>query len=385
MNYKVSVNYCEDYDMTTVANCIEKCLTQLGGLSNFIKPKMRVMLKCSLQNKHEPNEAMTTHPTIVGAVAEKVCKLGASCVIVDTAESVVANAMDKIYEVTEMLNVSNEGYAELNTNFDVFKVDIDGVMTKQLTLIDVLNECDVIINLPKFVVDSDGIHVAVDNLFGLIPSEMKVIVKNRLFNADDYNNYMIDLYEYVKEKVVLTIVDGVVVQECGPSQRIMNFIMAGSNVFSVDNLCYKLANVDFYHSSLFKVAEKRNLFTSSDEVSVIGTNVEMFSKDDFSKPVREYETFSKHKQKTAYKAYQKRPVVQNKECKGCKRCIWKCPVNAIKETIDKNNEICAKIDYSKCINCLRCVKACPYSAIDTKVPAKYNRLNSKLEKRLKDK
>ena len=383
MNYKVSVNYCEDYDINAVSNCIEKCLMQLGGLSNFVKPKMRVMLKCNLQNKHEPNEAKTTHPTIVSAVAEKVCKLGASCVIVDTAESCASNAMDKIYEVTEMLNVSNEGYAELNTNFDVFKVDVEGVQTKQLTLLDVIKECDVIINLPKLIAGANGVHASVDNLFGLIPSEMKVIAKNRLFTADDYNNYLLDLYDYVKEKVVLTIVDAVVAQEVN-GQRIMNVIMAGNNVFAVDNLCYKLANVNPTNSTLFKVAEKRNLFTSSDEVSVVGTSIDMFQKEDFAKPNRDYEKFSLRKQKTYYKAYQKRPVVQVKECKGCKRCMWVCPVNAISEARDKNNEIYAKIDYSKCINCLRCIKTCPYSAIDTKIPVKFNRLNSKLEKRVKE-
>lgn len=382
MNYKVSVNYCEDYDINTVSDCIEKCLVQLGGLSNFIKPKMRVMLKCNLQNKYEPNDAMTTHPTIVSTVAEKVCKLGASCVIVDTAESCASNAIDKIYEVTEMLNVSNEGYAELNTNFEVFKVDIDGVMTKQLTLLDVINSCDVIINLPKFVVDENGVHSATENLFGLIPSEMKVIAKNRLFTADDFNNYLLDLYDYIQEKTVLTILDGVVAQEVN-SQRILNVIMAGSNVFSIDYLCYKLSNLNPMESSLFKTLEKRNFFTHADEVSVLGTSVDMFIKEDFAKPNREYAHYSNRKKKSAYNSYQKRPIVQTKECKGCERCIWVCPVNAILETRDKNNEICAKIDYSKCINCLRCVKACPYSAIDTKVPTKYSRLNNKLEKRIK--
>lgn len=382
MNYKVSVNYCEDYDIKTVSDCIEKCLAGLGGLSNFVKPKMRVMLKCCLKNKYEPNEAMSTHPTIVSAVAEKICKLGASCFIVDTAESCANNAMDKIYEVTEMLNVSNEGYAELNTNFDVFKVEYDGVMTKHLTLLDVVNNCDIIINLPKLVVDENGVHCATDNLFGLIPSEMKLIVKNRLFNADDYNNYLLDLFKYISEKVVLTIVDGVVVQELN-GQRIMNVIMSGNNVFSVDNLCYKISNLNPGDTSLFKIAEKRNLFTSTDEVVVVGSRIEMFKKEDFAKPLREYAQFSNHKKKANYNAYQMRPEVKKKECKGCKRCIWACPVNAIIETKDKNNEICAVIDYSKCINCMRCVKNCPYSAIDTKIPQRYNRLNSKLEKRIK--
>lgn len=382
MNYKVSVNYCEDYSFKAVDECLEKGLASIGGLNSFVKPKMKVMLKCNLSKKCEPNDALTTHPMIVSVLAEKIFKLGASCVIVDTAESCSNNAMDRIYEVTEMLNVSNEGYAELNTNFDVYKVDVDGVMTKQLTLIDAINDCDIIINIPKFIANENGLSMAVDNLLGLIPSEMKVIAKNRLFDADSYNNYLLDLYNHIKEKVVLTVVDGIVAREVN-GQRILNVVLAGANLFAVDKLCYKLANLNPDEASLFKVAEKRNFFTKLDEVQVVGTSLDMFSKEDFAKPQRDFENVSKRKQKSRYKTYQKRPIVQEKECKGCKRCIWACPVNAIIEARDKNNEICAIVDYSKCINCLRCVKACPYSAIDTKVPAKFNRLNAKIEKRVK--
>ena len=382
MNYRVSINYCEDYSFKAVDECLDKVLAGIGGLGNFIKPKMRVMLKCNLSKKCEPNDALTTHPMLVSVLAEKIFKLGASCVIVDTAESCGNNAMDKIYESTAMLSVSNEGYAELNNNFDVFKVNVDGVMTKQLTLLDVINDCDVIINMPKFIAQINGLSVGIDNLFGLIPSEIKVVAKNRLFTADDYYNYLVDLYDVIKEKVVLTVVDGVVAHEVG-GQRILNAILAGDNVFAVDKVCYKLANLNSQEASLFKVAEKRNLLTNLDNVQVVGTALDMFIKSDFSKPKNEYEEISKRKRRLRYNTYQKRPTIKNKECKGCNRCIWACPVNAISGIRDKNNEICAKVDYSKCINCLRCVKACPYSAIDTKIPVKYHRLNTKIEKRVK--
>ena len=241
---------------------------------------------------------------------------------------------------------------------------------------------NIIINIPKLIANENGLSAAVENLFGLMPSEMKVIAKNRLFNADNYNNYLLDVYSYIREKVVLTIVDGVVAREVG-AQRILNVILAGENVFAVDKVCYKLTNLNPDETSLFNVAEKRNFFTKTDQVQVVGTNLDLFIKDDFAKPQKEYETLTKRKEKVRYNTYQKRAVVQNKECKGCKRCVWVCPVKAIVETRDKNNEVCAKIDYSKCINCLRCVKACPYSAINTKVPAKFNRLNTKIEKRTK--
>lgn len=379
MNNKVSISYCEDYSRKNVEESLDKCLTALGGLATFIKPKMRVMLKCNLHNKFKPDDALTTNPVIVAVLAEKIAKLGASCVIVDSADSCNLYAIDRIYETTGMLKVSNEGNAELNNNFNVFKLDYDGVMTKQLTLLYAVNECDVIINMPKFIVDNNGMHFAIDNLFGLVPSEMKLILKNRLFNEDKFNNFLVDLYENIKYKLVLNIMDAVVSQEANNSQRIMNCILASENLFALDKVCYQLINCNPNEHSLFKILEKRNHLSLNEQITVLGTNLELLVKQDFCLPQSKKVDFNKSK----YYAYQKRPIIKPNLCKGCTRCIKACPTGAIVEKRDKFNEIYAEIDYSKCINCLKCVQSCPYSVIETKVPGKYKTLSTKLEKRMK--
>lgn len=52
------------------------------------------------------------------------------------------------------------------------------------------------------------------------------------------------------------------------------------------------------------------------------------------------------------------PWVNKKKCVSCKKCVKKCPVDAIKMVKGK-----ALIDENKCINCGKCIKICPVKAI----------------------
>ncbi|WMW25564.1 4Fe-4S binding protein [Methanolobus sediminis] len=52
------------------------------------------------------------------------------------------------------------------------------------------------------------------------------------------------------------------------------------------------------------------------------------------------------------------PWVNKKKCVSCKKCIKKCPVDAIYMAKGK-----AVIEEGKCINCGKCIKICPVKAI----------------------
>ena len=52
------------------------------------------------------------------------------------------------------------------------------------------------------------------------------------------------------------------------------------------------------------------------------------------------------------------PWINKKKCIACKKCIKKCPVDAISMAKGK-----ALIEASKCINCGKCVRSCPVKAI----------------------
>lgn len=52
------------------------------------------------------------------------------------------------------------------------------------------------------------------------------------------------------------------------------------------------------------------------------------------------------------------PWVNKKKCVSCKKCVKKCPVDAIEMVKGR-----AIIDEDKCINCGKCIKICPVKAI----------------------
>lgn len=385
MEKVVSVRYCEDYSIEEVSKTLDTCFADIGGLNNIIKPKTKVMLKCNLATNSQPNNAKTTHPSVVIAIAEKLAKLGASCVIADCPES--SGMLNKIYETTQMLYASNQGNAELNLDETVTEENIDGVKTKKLTLMQLVNEVDYIVNIPKLIIDPTFVvKGAVDNLFGLVPSEMQDILKDRLMLPKDYNNYLLDILSVVQNKTILNILDGVVASEIDGTQRIMNVIMTSTDTVCLDAVVYNMLGLDTKDYSLFQEAQKRNFFDLSTDIVTVGDNLAIFKKQDLmlvpADPDGQKSKFSAKKRKQIYLSSQQRPKVYTNKCKGCKKCFLACPVGAISENRDENGEIYAKINLGTCINCLRCVRTCPYQAINVVTPIKYKNMRAKIDKRL---
>lgn len=53
-------------------------------------------------------------------------------------------------------------------------------------------------------------------------------------------------------------------------------------------------------------------------------------------------------------------IVAVDECKGCGRCIYACPVNALQKTNSVNTMGCVYVEYTKgCIGCGSCFYTCP--------------------------
>ena len=84
MNPIVSVVACKEYDLDAVRQAVKACLEPLGGLARFVKPGMRVLLKPNLLAAAEEEQAVTTHPIVVRAVAELVQAAGGRVLIGDS-------------------------------------------------------------------------------------------------------------------------------------------------------------------------------------------------------------------------------------------------------------------------------------------------------------
>lgn len=378
----VAFKICKQYNKESVSACLNSAFELIiGGLAEYIKPKMKVLIKPDLYSATQPDLAQTTHPAVVSAVAELVAKCGASCVIADSPYGDFSQAkLDAVYAKTEMLNASNDGNASLNTNTSVYVAENpNGVVTKQLYLIDAINDADVIINVGKFRCDKYlGLIGCTQNLFGLTAGKVKNLIQTKCYTQQKFYNYILDTYALLENKIVLNILDGIVSFETNNTPRILNSLIVSTNPLCVDAVALQIIDQST-DCPLFNIAQDRGLFP---EFQIVGDDINSVVLSDYNYCSASTENIKRGSKARLHKAYLnqfKQVTISPAECKGCKKCIAPCPVNAISMQGEH-----AVVDYTKCINCFKCVDCCPYRVIKTKTPLKYKNIMDNINKKIKN-
>lgn len=384
MKNLVSLTYLDSYDNLKVKTAIETAFFNLK-IDTIIKPNMKVLLKVCLPQSIQPDSAETSHPSIVRGVVDMINSLGAKCIIADSPYKTYSlSHLDEVYFDTGMLEVANSSNCELNHNLKIFTINTpNGLKAKSITLLDVINEVDVIINLGKIKIDENlGYLGASANMFGLVPGEMKSLVLNRLNTIGDYNNYLIDIIDALKSKLIFNILDGVVAIEAGETQRMLSCIAMSENIFSLDASIINLLGLN-YNNTIIKQASDRGFIDINFPFEIIGEKIDSFRIDDFALYDYDLNTSIHNnisKQKIYFNSHQQRPVIKPKTCKGCSVCSKICPTNAIMMKYDKNGELYADIDYKKCIFCNKCFLSCPYMVVKLKTPIGFKKLHKEINK-----
>ncbi|MCK4928337.1 MAG: DUF362 domain-containing protein, partial [Methanosarcinales archaeon] len=80
---QVSIVHCTDY--ANVKEAIARSLELLGGMDSIVHPGDRVLLKVNLLAARPPEDAVTTHPSVVLAVIELVQDAGGIPIVGDGA------------------------------------------------------------------------------------------------------------------------------------------------------------------------------------------------------------------------------------------------------------------------------------------------------------
>ncbi|RKY64627.1 MAG: (Fe-S)-binding protein, partial [Candidatus Latescibacterota bacterium] len=74
MKHEVVVVRCEDYGHLPEA--LREGLEELGGAGRFFGPAERIFLKPNLMGPHPPEEAVTTHPSLVEHMTRTIRQVG---------------------------------------------------------------------------------------------------------------------------------------------------------------------------------------------------------------------------------------------------------------------------------------------------------------------
>lgn len=370
MSEIISLAKCQNYESENVKVALKKLIDNLGGIDKFVKSGQNVLVKANLLNNFKIETGATTHPSVIFALCEMLIEQGCNVTIGDSSGGLYNKMhMSSVYKVTGMTDVVANCDAKLNDDFGYTSVKFDdGVVGKSFDIIDVALKADVIINVAKLKTHSFTYYTgAVKNLFGLIPGIQKVQMHSQNANLLKFFNFIIDIEEFIKDKLALNIIDGVIGMEgAGPSAgktREIKALLASSNAFAVDYVALKLTNAQPIDFPQFYLAKQRGIAPVSDEeIQVVGDKIQDLIVKDFKHvPNDKLWNLEKNLKKPLIKLMTPYPAVSKSKCKGCKKCFDHCPNKAI--TMKEN---VAHFDLNLCIRCFCCQELCPYHLIKVK-------------------
>ncbi|MFH1413743.1 MAG: DUF362 domain-containing protein [Candidatus Omnitrophota bacterium] len=362
MNAKVSVVKCENYNSALVEESVSKAVDLIGGISNFIKPKSKVLVKPNLLMAKEPKAGIDTHPEVVRAVIKLLKKIDCSIYLGDGPSvwgSQIEN-VDKVYELSGMKKVCEEESVNL-VKFDKRR------MRRGFPLSTWLDQCDFIVNLPKFKThDLTLLTGAIKNLYGLVTGTFKTELHKKYYTNKDFSKVLVDIFQEIKPS--LTIVDGIVAMEgdgpaTGGRLRNLKLLLAGSDCVALDSIMALIMGVEPEAVLSIKEAAKRNLgLADINSITILGEKLEDAIQEPFLLPTTSITAkIPRPVIKLAMKLIKYYPYVDHNNCTRCNACIEACPAKVMNM---KNNQVA--INYSGCISCFCCQEACPSSAIKVK-------------------
>ncbi len=365
MKTKVSIVRCNSYDPQLIQEKVRQAIELIGGITVFIKPGSRVLVKPNLLMAKEPACGITTHPEVVRAAVKLLKEIDCKVFIGDgpSAFGNQADNVDEVYERTGIKNVAEEEKVEL-VKFENKR------WRKFFPLATWIDKCDCIVNIPKFKTHNLMLLTgAVKNLFGFVWGTHKTELHKKFFNKSDFSKILVDIYEEIKP--ALNIVDGVVAMEAdgpafGGTLREVNLLFAGTDAVAVDSVLTMIMGLSPSEVLTNKEAASRGLGVSDiKDIEILGESLSAVTGKPFILPSTSWRQkmapFVVDMIKGFIKYY---PCVQYDTCVKCSICVKACPNKAIAM---KNGRIV--FDYSKCISCFCCQEFCPSSAIKVKKSA----------------
>lgn len=354
----VSVVRCPDYERGRVFAAVKRSIDLVGGISKFVKPGTRVLIKPNLLSPRPPEDGVDTNPEVVRALVKLVKDLGAVPLIGDSPGG-YGNNIGEIFKVSGMKAVADEEGAEL-VKFNSSKF-IDGIpITRHLF------DCDSFISVPKLKTHCITVlTAALKNTFGTVTGLYKAECHSRAPKEEDFAKIIARIHSIAKPR--LTVVDGVVAMEGdGPSSgalRKLNLIMAGEDAVAIDSCIARIIGLSPLDILVTKEAYEMGLGEADlSRIEILGDSIEDFILKDFKLPqTTPLKILPKTILNSIAALVKFKPVIERDLCRKCNLCRVSCPVDAI--MADK--DFC-RINYQTCVRCLCCHEVCPYRAVSIK-------------------
>lgn len=338
---------------------VREAVQLLGGIERFVGPGGSYLIKPNLFTTKTAEEGATTDMRIVLALAEMVRERGAKPVVGECPAMASYARPDIVFDGLGVRRLCMEAGVELRVldREMPLKVENPGAeVVREFWFPEFALECDGIINVPKLKTHTlTTLTCAVKNLFGLQQGGSKANHHVRAGNNPErFSRLLIDLYECIRGRVWLNVVDAVVGMEGeGPTTGDpvdLGLIIAGDDAVAVDLVASAVMCWDPMEVGTNFIAAERGLGSASlEEIEVVGVPVE-----EAVHPFRKPRT---HQDGQAFIDIRMPIVCDEERCTGCGICAKVCPAEAI--TLRGTPEI----EDDRCIQCFCCIELCPYGAL----------------------
>lgn len=261
----VSLQRQNTYALESLRLAIAKSLEPWGGISHWIKPGMRVLLKPNLLTGARPQAECTTRPEIVQVVAELVRAAGGEPFIGDSPAFGSARGV-----------AAQIGLLAVCQDLDLPLVEFHG---ERYTAPDTSREfahlrlsrealgADVVINLPKVKSHMQlTLTLAVKNLFGCVPGKLKAWWHMEAGkDPERFATMLVETAQAINPQ--LTLVDGIIGHEgngpSGGTPRPLGVLLATDDVFAADWVLAQLLSIDPALIPVHHVATAKGLMPAS--------------------------------------------------------------------------------------------------------------------------
>ena len=371
----VLIQKCPSYDSTVVLEKVREIFQSNGGIESFAAPGKIVVIKPNLIAKKKPEEAATTHPSLVWAVAKLCREAGAKVIIAESPGGLYDKSFLKgIYKTTGIEGAAEDSGAKLNYDLsETVVANPDAMYMKSLNIITPVAQADTVISISKLKTHGMMVYTgAVKNMFGCIAGLKKAEYHMKMSDYDAFANTIIDIF--LSTKVKLNIIDAVIgMERDGPTAgdpKEMGLLISSKNAFEADLTALDIIGVDPLRVPVFKNAVARGLCpVDAGSLTFAGKiKPEQVRIPDFK--VNYNEQFANlHFLKGVWGKWfsaliRPRPVFHRQKCRACHECEKCCPAKVITVTKEKG----AQVNLAGCIRCYCCQELCPFKAVTIRKP-----------------
>ena len=363
---KLSITTAHSYEYDEVYRAVQKAVDLIGGLSLFVPPKSKVLLKINHLSPPSPAErGIVTHPVFAEAVIGLLKELTSDITVVDDIDSTSPTGFEVSgYDLmchkmgVKLLNLREEGFVQKRCN---------GYVLKQTYVSKAVLDADVIINLPKMKTHSLAVFTgAVKNLYGILPGGIRHKYHAAHAAKWDFSQMLVDVYTLAIPR--LNIMDGIVAMEgagpAGGTLRNVGAVLAGEDAVAVDSVASQIIGLKPADIRTTDYAAQRGIGIADPQyIEVVGETIDGVKVADFKHPAGTSSVLMGKAPKflagfVINNFVDARPRVVENKCTGCGECEKVCPVQAVVVS----NEI-AKVNDGICIKCMCCHEVCRYDAI----------------------